>query len=102
MRSARLAFALAAAFGLVVPAWAATFSSPLLTAPPGGQGQYRISNVGKSSIDVSVTFYDGFGNVAAPMFDGCTALYAGALPAGVTCIATIGQRLALCRRCVVE
>lgn len=101
MHSTRLAFAfaLAAALGPVVPAWAATYSSPLLTVPIGGQGQCRVSNVGTTSINVSVTLYDPNGGALAPTFDGCTALYAGVVPAGATCIITVGPSAP---RCVVN
>ena len=101
MHSTRLtlALALAAALGPVVPAWAATYSSPLLTAPVGGQAQCRVSNVGTASINVSATFYDSMGNADAPTFDSCTALYAGVLPAGATCSIAIGPNAV---RCVVD
>jgi hypothetical protein len=89
-------FALAAALGLAGAAGAATFSSPLLTVPPGGQAQCRLSNLGKTSVTVSGTFYDGNGNVDPATFDGCTALYAGVIPAGVTCIITVGPGAVRC------
>jgi hypothetical protein len=100
MRSTRLTvtLAIAAAFVPVLPARAATFSSPLLTALAGGQSQCRVSNVGTTSINVSGTFYDIFGNVVAPVADTC-AMMGGVLPALQTCILSHGTGAV---RCVVN
>ena len=99
MHSTRLTvtFAIAAALAPVLPARAATFSSPLLTAIAGQQSQCRVSNVGTASINVSGTLYDGSGNVLVPTSDGC-AMLGGVLPANDTCILSVGPGAV---RCVV-
>jgi hypothetical protein len=100
MHSTRLTItlAIAAALAPVLPARAATFSSPLLTAIVGQQSQCRVSNVGTAPINVSGTFYDGFGNVVAPVSDSC-AMLGGVLPANDTCILSFGPGAV---RCVVD
>jgi hypothetical protein len=100
MHSTRLTvtLAIAAALASVLPARAATFSSPLLTAIAGQQFQCRVSNVGTATINVSGTFYDVVGNVVLPTSDTC-ALSGGVLPAGGTCILSFGTGAV---RCVVD
>jgi hypothetical protein len=100
MHSTRLTItlAIAAALAPVLPARAATFSSPLLTAIVGQQSQCRVSNVGTAPINVSGTFYDGSGSVVVPTSDGC-AMLGGVLPANDTCILSFGVGAV---RCVVD
>jgi hypothetical protein len=57
-----------------------------------------VSNVGTAPISVSGTFYNGSGNVVAPVSDGC-AMLGGVLPANETCILSVGVGAV---RCVVD
>ena len=100
MHSTRLTvtLAIAAALAPALPARAATFSSPLLTALAGQQSQCRVSNVGTAPITVTGTLYDGSGNALVPTSDGC-AMLGGVLPAGDTCILSVGVGTV---RCVVD
>ena len=101
MHSTRLIFtlAIAAALAPVVPAWAATFSSPLLTAIAGQSFQCRVSNVGTAPINVTGTLYDSAGAVEPPVSNTCVTTYAGVLPAGATCFISHGVGAV---RCVVD
>ena len=102
MHSTRLAsaLALAAALAPVVPAWAATFSSPLLTVPGGGGlGRCTVSNVGTAPVNLTGTLYDVSGNVKAPLGNECVDVYAGVLPAGVSCNIIVGSGTV---RCVID
>ena len=101
MHSNRLVFALALAATLapVVPAWAGTYSSPLITVPAGGLGRCTVSNVGTAPINLTGTLYDNAGSVKAPLGSECVDVYAGVLPAGVTCIIVVGPGPV---RCVIN
>jgi hypothetical protein len=74
MRSAGLALVLALAFGIVSPAHAGTYSSPLLVAQTGEIAACYVSNVGTKPIDVTVTLFDNAGSVVTPTNNGCNVL----------------------------
>ena len=100
MRWVSMALTLTLALGMVASARAdTTLSSPLLTAGAGnGILLCSVSNVNKKPIDVTVTLYDSFGNVA-PGQDSCATAFNGVLPAGASCSSALAGGVSV--RCTV-
>jgi hypothetical protein len=97
MRATRLTLALVA--GLLTPAYAGTYDTPIMFSYAGELMVCAVSNVGIPAVNIAVTVYDDNGNVVPPVNDACASTYAGALPGGKTCyvsLSSIGGHAARC------
>jgi hypothetical protein len=84
MRSIGLALALVS--GLIVPAYAGTYSTSSVIYLSGGLAVCSVSNVGTTPINVTVTLIDALGAVVtSPGVNNCANNFGGVLPAGLAC-----------------